>query len=509
MQRDSLTFLRGVITMAAIILLIVAVVTLVDLTAVQYPLARLTAFDYTEAHFVADVTNRGLNQLLAVAFTVVAIAVPLTANLNSLKFLEFFIKDRVNAAVLTLVVFADLSSFWVIYSLKADFIPFAQLYLDLALLLVCLCLLFPYLQYVFRFLHPSNLLQRVEHEIATALRAAARGPDHLTSHRKLVAEDVDQIANIAVRSVERSDRDTAIESVLALERVTRAYWATKDSLSPAWFNADPNAFRGFSIQTVEEFSANRTWVEMKLFSQLRRILSAAVPRTHDVADVAAKALRHLGLEAPARADPAVRDLVVEFFNTFIRLALSRQDAHTAFSVFDHYRLYAEAMNAEYPQLVLEIAYYFEYYGQVARDSRLPFLVNAAAHDLGTLVQCAWLAQAPNRQKLLERFLHYDTEGGPPVAGIKKAQALLASYFMLAGQAEPAGLIRASFVGLDPAFIAGLRDDLLHIRRAAYWEVSERRTHIDYVPDAQREKLREFFEQIMSPDAHLSNDRSTP
>ena len=157
MKRDSLLFLRAVLLLAAALLVVVAASVAVDLAAVRTPMLRLAVMDYAEAHFLADATNRGLNQLLAVAFTVVAIAVPLTANQYSLKFLEFFITDPVNAGVLTLVVFSDLISFWLIFSLKQDFIPYFQLYLSFGLLMLCLAVLFPYLAYVFRFLHPSTL----------------------------------------------------------------------------------------------------------------------------------------------------------------------------------------------------------------------------------------------------------------------------------------------------------------------------------------------------------------
>lgn len=500
MKPNSLTFARGVVIVAAGMVLVVTVGIFVDVVGGRYPLGRIAVFDYTEARFLTDVTNRGLNQLLALVFTVVAIAVPLTANLYSLKFLEFFITDRINVAVLSLVVLTDLASFWVIYSLKEAATPFFQLFLAFALMIVCLCVLFPYLIYVFHFLHPNTLLHRLEGEIDDALRAASQRPHAAAAHRHPVADGITHIANIAVRSIERTDRDTAIESVLALERVARAYWLVKGGLPPAWFAAEPDWFRGFSSKAVDEFSASRTWVEMKILWQLRGILSAAVPRTHDVADTAAKTLRHLGLAASARTDTALRELMIEYFNTFLRLALTRRDLHTAYSLFDHYRILAEAWNIEHPDLVLEIAYYFEYYGQVARDSQLPFLVEIGAHDLGTLVQHAWETQAPNGQKLLERFMLYDLKEKSPLPGVIKAQAILASYFMLAGQTGPLELIRQRLAGLDPAFLAGIEDDLLHIKREKYWEISERRMHIDYVPDAQRTKLREFFEQLLAAPA---------
>jgi hypothetical protein len=76
--------------------------------------------------------------------------------------------------------------------------------------------------------------------------------------------------------------------------------------------------------------------------------------------------------------------------------------------------------------------------------------------------------------------------------VKKAQAILASYFLLKGEPAAVALIRQSFQGVDRALVASIEDDLLHVKREKYWEVSERRINIDYVPDPQRDKLEEFF-----------------
>src|SRR5258708_2285134 len=366
MKRDSLTFARSVVIFAAWVLLILLAGTLFDLGAAGYPLARLAAFDYNEARFLVDLTNRGLNQLVALSFTVVAIAVPLTANLYSLKFLDFFIKDRINAAVLTLVVVADLVSFWNVYSLKQDYIPFILIYLAFGLLLLCLCLLFPYLLYVFRFLHPHTLLLRLEDEIGSALNwvarpGATRQMDRLVAKRRLVAAGLEHIANIGVRSIEPVDRATAISSVLTLERVGGAYWALESRLPLSWYQVEPTLLQPFSSQAVAEISTNHTCLEMMLFWQLRGIMSAAIPPTPAVADSAARDLRQLGMSAPARADPALRELVIDYFNTFIRLALTRHDAHTAFTLFDHYREYAQALNADDPARVFHTTLFFAYF----------------------------------------------------------------------------------------------------------------------------------------------------
>jgi hypothetical protein len=497
LKRDVFILVRGVVIMAAVMTLLMTAALAVDLRGFGVPFSQMSSFNVAEARHLSNALNRNFNQLVGVVFTTVAIAVPLTANMYSLKFLEFFIKDPINAAALTLVVFSNLNNLWAAYALKDNFIPVFQLHLALILLIICFSMLFPYLYYVFRFLHPNTLLERLEAEIIADLRAASRFPHRTAAYRRQVAEGIEHIANIAIRSIDRADRNTAIESVLTLERVARSYCSFKTRLPPVWFRAEQNFFLGFSSQAVDEFSESRSWMEMKLFSQLRQVLSAAIPRVHDVVSTIAKTLRKLGLETANRRETTLRELVMEYFNTFIRLAITRKDPRAVFTLFDQYRTYAEALNVDDPDLVLEIAYYFEYYGQLARDHGLNFIVEAVAHDLGSLVRHVWEAGMPNRDGLLEHFLRYDSRAKAPLPGVKKAQAILASYFLLTDQPEPAALIRQSFLGLDPVFVTGVREDLLQIKREKYWEVNDRRMNIDYVPDAQRVKLQEFFESLLA------------
>lgn len=465
-----------------------------------YSLSALVVFDLEEARHLHDLLSRNLNQLLAVVFTSVAIAVPLTANLYSLKFLEFFIKDPVNAAVLLLVVCANLVGTWTGLALKDDFLPSFLLVMTLTLTVICYALLFPYLYYVFRFLHPSTLLERLEAEVYAHWRGAQRSPARLASHRLHCAGDIEHIASIAIRAIDRADRSTAIESVLTLEAIARAYWQIKPQLPLPWFEADANAFLGFSSRAIAEFTAKRIWLEMKLFGQVRQILSAAMPRVHDVITAIARSTRKLGEERAALADEAVRNLIIEYFNTFLRLTIVRQDTRSALIILDQYRSWVEGLSSEQAELVSDIAFYLSAYGHLARENKLRFIAEAVARDLGVLVQQAWRDHAPNRQTLLELFLSYDHGARKPLEGVKKAQAILASYLLLLGKPEPVALIRREFRDLTPEFLQAIRDDLLHFQRGKYWGISERRDNIDHVPADQREKLREFLDSVFAPEA---------
>ena len=487
--------LASVVAVAAGMLGLSALLTWPDLARAGEAAVQLAPMTLEEAHGLNMLVNQKLNQLLGSYFMTVAIAVPLTANMYSVKFLDFFMKDRVNLGVLGLVVFSAVMNAWTSYLTRDHFVPVLALHASFGLLIGCYAAFIPYVFYVFRFLHPNTLLHRLERQFEEALDAVINGSDHLARERARVSEALEHIASVAIRSLERSDRSTAIESTTALERMARRYWLLKNRLPPDWFRAEPQLFLGYSSAAVDELSASRIWVEMKLLTKLRSIMSVAVPRTHDLASSLAKTLRRLGLEPQATSDPALREAVVEFFNTFVRMALVARDPRTVFIVFDQYRLFAVAMNPHYPSLVLEIAFYFTYYGKLARGMGLDFVAEVAAHDLGKLVRQAWEAEAPNRQRLLERFLHFDADARVPLAGVKKAHAILASYFALVGLPEPARLVRESLAGMPPDLVATLRDDLLHVRREKYWEVNERRMNLDYVPEEQRETLRRILDTL--------------
>jgi hypothetical protein len=488
MKGNAPTLARGILVMAGI-LGITAAAVLADALRMGVPLARLGAFDPNEARNLINAFSRAGNQLVAVVFTTVSIAVPLTANMYSLKFLEFFLKDRVNSGMLLLAATVALNTILVQYATKDDFVPMMALNVHFALLSLAFILLFPYLYYLFRFLHPNTLLERLGSECTHHLDLAARGGHALPEHRRHVSESFEHVANIAVRSVDRLDRNTAIESVHMLEDLAARYRARKARLPAEWFEAEKELFLSFSSAAVDEANASRSWVEMKILSQLRQMLGSALTRMHDVTSAVAKALRRFGLADGVRSDPRLRELAVEYFNTFIRRAMNTRDVRSVFILFDQYRILAEELLADDPELVLEIAYYFAYYGQIARDMQLSFVVDAAAHDLGALVRHAWEKQSPTAERLLESFLRYDGAGS---LGVAKAQAILGSYFVMTGREAAAAQVRERLRLLESSRRERLTAELMAVRREKYWEVNERRMNMEYVPDDQRVRLREFL-----------------
>jgi hypothetical protein len=86
---------------------------------------------------------------------------------------------------------------------------------------------------------------------------------------------------------------------------------------------------------------------------------------------------------------------------------------------------------------VEVARYFKYYGQLAFQTELPFVLETVAHDLCALNELAFDLSSGAREELLRIFLQVDKEGEgatreASLKGVRKAQVKLATYYLLHG-----------------------------------------------------------------------------
>jgi len=492
MTRDARLLVRSTLLVAAGIAVLLFAQTVADVRSLRGAWNLAFSFTPDEARLLMTALNRSFNQLLAIILTAVAIAVPLTANTYSVKLLETFIGDAVNRTVLVAFVFGVCNNLWLHHVIGHGRLPHVQLAISLGMAFLYPALLVPYLYYVFRFLQPESLLARLSGELERTVLRAAADPGTVREAARDAQALVEHVGSVGIRSVDRSDRTTAVETVHTLRRCLERYRALKPRLPAFWAEAGREASGAHADDLP-------VWLEARIFSEFRALLSSAVPRMHAATTAIADDTCALGLSPDAHQDGAIDGLVVEYFNTFVRLAINRKDVRSLFILFDRYRQYAAGICMEHPERALEIAFYFQYYARAAWDAGLGFAVETVAHDLASLVRYAWEHDAPNRAKLLERMLAFGREASPqPLPGVKKAEAILAGYFLLCGDDADAARIAEGFRGLDPAFVAALREDIRHVRREKYWEVTERRMNLDYAPPEQRAKVEEFFARLPTP-----------
>ncbi len=446
--------------------------------------------------------------VLGIAITVVAIVVELAANRYTHRITELFVQDRTNVLVMGFFVVSGLVSLGVSllfapaghHGLRGGFVPRWGITVAMSMLALSLLVLLPYFGYVFEFLAPREVLRNIREH---AIRSIARGRDIEEMHREAL-RGVEQTADIGLNAVEHKDKGIAMDAVRSLFALLERYRKLRPTLPTAWFEVDgvlaenPD-FVSMSPDALRTLSRRRLWFETKVLRQYQTLYAEALGRIRDVAYLIAIFTRQLGEEALRQGERPLFDLSVKFFNTYLRSTLNARDVRTAYNVFYQYRLLAErALEHEAGRPAIEIARHFKYYGLLAYQMELPFVMETVAYDLSELCELAHRQKSPASARLLRIFLQVDREGEgeaqeKSLRGVRKAQIKLATWYLLHGDE---GLARRVFEDMREERrerLASIRDEILSVRSPEFWEVSDRGVHFDYLPPERKQQLQRFFE----------------
>lgn len=436
---------------------------------------------------------------LAVSITVVAIIVQLAATRYSPRISDLFLKNGVNVAVMVFFIFIIVFNVWIMVpKLDPDSAVFrAVVWIYLALLTLSFVVIIPYLFFVFRFLQPDSIIHSLEGAARDHLRNALENPLHLGEAKRRFLDTVEQIGDIGVKSIASMDRSLGLSCVGALQRVLVHYLALKREYPSHWFRVGSKGFYGFSGDSIARIEQTRTWAEMAILKQFEFILATAVGSIREMVQEISNAMGEIAETAAAEDLGESVELIVAYFNTFLRIGHNAKDQYGIFNILNQYRNFAEHMMDRDGRLTLEIAGYFRYYGLLAVAARLPFIMITVSSDLRVLNERALERGFDRRGELLDIFLTLDKE--PETAmdeiaflGVRKSQAILAGFYLGHGEVELARHIWRDMRHEPPERLAAIRDEILALDRERYWEVTDRWINFDYVPPEQKERIREFF-----------------
>jgi hypothetical protein len=459
--------------------------------------------------------------VLGIAITVVSIVVQLAATRYTSRVADLFFRDRINLGVMGFFVVACVEALWVSMTVRKDYVPQATIAGTVFMATASLLLLVPYFAYVFDFLDPEKVIARIG--MQTLDRAAGRGrreeadasaPGAIASRQAATTSGLAHLADIAVNALGQKDKVIASDSSAALRRLLVEYQGLKGNLDPEWFSIGPTLrsdpdFVALAPDSVDDLARRRIWLEWKGLRQIREVFGAALTSMPEMAHVVTIDTRYVGEAALAAGDREVMSLTVKFMNTYLRAALNARDVRTAYNVLNQYRQLAESLLARpkapspwTEETLVEIAGHFKYYARLAHGIGLGFVTETAAYDLCALCEAASAIEAPCHDRLLSVFLEIDKE--PETAaeeralrGVRKAQAKLASYYLLHEQPDRARRIYEDMAHESPERLRSIRDEMLSITSKDFWEVVDRGTYFDYLPDDRKAKLRQFFSEFAS------------
>ena len=492
--------------LAAIALVIFAGSSLIEgvgIAALRDPIAWLSRFDHAREAEILVSASQLMAGLLAVAITVSAIVVQLAATRYNYRITMMFLREPFQIAVMFLFVVTTTQCIWVALSRETGEIarlPGAAFGISLALVTTSLLILLPYFAYVFRFLSPLSIIEKIEGNAYRFARRAARAPSDRV--KRGVRNAVDQLQDVARSATEASDRSIAMECVNALRDLVIDYQALRPKLPPAWFSvggpvADDPDFVSLARSVLTEIQEQRLWLEVKVFRQYLSLMTHCVPDAREVANLIAINTHRIGVSAGKR-NAELLGLCVRCFNSYLRTSINAADNRTSYYVMDQYWLMADALMHEgLDQPVREIAGHFKYYGQLAHKRGQSFLLEVAAGDLTRLVESS-LDRAPALiDDLLSIVLELDQEirsetQEDSLLGVRKAQLQLATFFVERGDETRARRVCRDLAGEKLPRLERIRKELEAEQRPHYWEFNERGLNFGYLPPERRARLSEVF-----------------
>ncbi len=450
----------------------------------------------------------GINAaVFGIVITVCSIIVQLTAERYT-GVAGLFLRDRTNMVVAGYYVVTCVLSVWLSASLQPDYIPAITVVMALSLTTGGIVLMVPYFAYVFWFLEPQNLIDRIRREaVAVAGRSASHAdePAALAAQAKIL-DALEELTDITSNSISGKDKIIASAAVDALRDLAIEYLRVKPHAQASWFNVGPGIrlnpdFVAMDPESLRDLEARRTWVEWKVLRQYLSIYNEALGPMRDINYLIAIDTRYIAEAAAKAGDEQLIQLVLRFLNSFIRATLNAKDVRTSYNVMNQYRKLGEFMLLDgHHAAALDCVRHMKYYGLIAFDMDLTFVTETVAYDMSTLAQIANQVGSPCEMEILAEFLELDR---PPfvrgqdkaLMGVRKAQVKLAAYYILAEQEDRARAIANDMRDEPAERLRQIRRQLEVVYDKDFWEITDRGRNFEYMPPKQRACLAKYFEWL--------------
>jgi hypothetical protein len=437
---------------------------------------------------------------IAIVIVVVVLGVQLTADRYSPRIIDIFVRDPMNGAVLALFLGSIVFTIYVSVEIKADYVPLVGVGTAVLLAVIDFAILMPYVRYMFSIMRAETIIRALRRRgLATIRQATSEGRDLEVRHS--MRDGISQISDIALGSIQRGDTQVCLAAIEALRALlVDEYIPAKKQLHTWWFKVDHVDMPGASDQTIAQVDRTRTWVEHTVLSDFLDLIGETPAFRKEVIHAIARATRDFGGAAIRVGDRELEDLVIRFFNTYLRAAMNQRAPTFAYATFNEYRAFAIQVLDARPDLVVRVAEHLVAYGRSFDAAGMPFIIGTAAEDVAdmTIASAALdLDRAMLMAQLLARTLAAMAPVAQPIAlnGVLKAVIKLALW---AVGSEHLGIV-GTLAGGIRAVPAGFTEDALarmeRTTEGVFWEVSDRVVAFDWVEPDLRELIPVLRQQL--------------
>ncbi|MDI1477493.1 DUF2254 family protein [Polyangium sp. y55x31] len=465
-------------------------------------------------------TGEVIAAILGIVITVASIIVQLAATRYTPRITDMFFRDRTNRAVIAFFVVSAVFSLWVNYAIRQapdaaqSFVPRFGVMGSIVLLTLSLLVMAPYFNYVFDFLEPDKIVERIRRGgVAQALtRSRGESEDEVDGRRMTALSALEHLADIGLNAIEQKDKGIASNTVDAICDLVVAYMPHKRELDDRWFSIRGRLLKDADFVSMNEIAlgklqSDRTWLEYKALRQFLMVFREALTEMPDIVNRIAIGTRYIGLAALAAEDRAALATVIKFFNTYMRRALNARDVPAAYNCLNQYRYLGEKILSQgWGDEALRIAGHFKYYAQTAHAMKLAFVTETVAFDLCALNELAYDLGVEVRDELLQIFLEVDKEAEvaqqeQSLRGVRKAQVKLATYYLQKGEIDLARRIHRDMRDERPDRLRSIKNEMLSVTTNEFWEINDRGVVFEYIEPERHAHLHQFFEWFPHLEGH--------
>jgi hypothetical protein len=411
----------------------------------------------------------------------------------------------VTLVVAAYYVIACVTSLWASTAIQREYVPLTTLAAALSLTTGAIVIMGPFFAYVFWFLEPRHIIDRIQRD---AVANAAAGARKTLERECFEAQartlfSLEELTDITNNSISGRDKIIAGAAVDALKDFALEYLKIKPRASEIWFRIGSHIrlnpdFVAMDPESLEDLELRHTWLEWKVMRQYLTIYNEALGSMRDINYLIAIDTRYIG-EAAAKVDDAhLIELVYRYLNSYIRATLNAKDIRTTYNVLNQYRKLVESFLSlgKHPA-ALEGVRHMKFYGLVGFDMNLNFVTETVGYDISAIAQIANELGSPVEKEIIAELLELDRAPfargqEKSLLGVRKAQVKLAAYYLASGQDERARSIANDMKQEPKDRLLAIRDQLSTVESKEYWEIIDRGRNFEYMPPAQRACLGKFF-----------------
>ncbi|KAH3763420.1 hypothetical protein Pelo_4754 [Pelomyxa schiedti] len=465
--------------------------------------------------------------------TIIGITLQFAADRTTKHVQALFFQDKFILSVLGFSLLGNAFVTWVYLELGDLHSPRIAVVLSVIISNVQFVLLFPFLSYLFVFLEPekvaNNLMESGLNAAIQSINASGLNDKQIIFNQVQTTLSIEYLMDAAISSIKKRQRNVSAEIVDALCSFCMHYlFYIKDNAPPNWFfiptsmQQSPD-FLILSSISIQELTDRKLWVEWKVLRQYQTLFNEALRLFTETCYHVSINTRIIGETAAIKAQTRVVDLVIKFFNTYLRAGINATSTNpnavkVVYNCMFQYRHFAESLldksvvTEEIARRAIRIAKYQRYYAHFCHTKGLGFLVETVSHDLRLLCEFAFreikalhptdppLAfLAATHEKLLGVFLSisdFNFDKMEQKRGILQSQIILATFYLAEGNYGAARRILVSADRQENKInLLSLKEELMGPTTKEFWEVSERATNFNYLEPARKDQLETLYEMF--------------